>query len=50
MGPNPYEVSEPELLLEVRWDLKTLLELVKQAPGYLGRSQAISKRLIINSD
>ena len=34
---------------EVRWHLKTLPELVKQVLGYLGLSEAVYTRLVINS-
>jgi hypothetical protein len=34
---------------EVRWHLKTLPELMKRVLGYLGLSEAIYTRLVINS-
>jgi transposase len=34
---------------EVRWHLKTLPPLVKQVLGYLGLSEAVYTRLVINS-
>jgi len=34
---------------EVRWHLKALPVLVKQVLGYLGLSEAVYTRLVINS-
>ena len=44
-----YIFKQPHIGGEVRWHLKTLPELVKRVLGYLGLSEEVYTRLVINS-